>query len=463
MPRTLYICYFGVREPLVQTQVLPYLRELRKGGFTAETPRREEDHATRGHRDAGKWEDNKATTASAEAAATPPKQGGEPDTETRSGIGELKVSLLTFEPGRDGKDIAEFEKIRAELRAEGIEWDWLPYHKRPSAAATAWDILRGAFYIWRRIGRFDVLHGRVHVPTLMGALARKFSQRKPKLLFDIRGFFPEEYTDAGIWPEGGLLYRGAKRMERWLMKESDAFVVLTEKAREILFPESKETGFDKLGRPVEVIPCCVDLENRFAGDNEALRQEYREKLGIGDRKVFVHIGALGGLYLTREMAEMLAAFREKEPSIFALFLTQSDPNLIETELQARGFGALDYFVGRARPDEIEGFLCASDVGLSVVKASYSTASRSPTKIPEYLACGLPMIANAGVGDVDLLINGHGVGALIEGFDREFYIEAFDKIESLGDISAKSRELAQHEFDLRNVGGKRYRRLYSFLQ
>jgi hypothetical protein len=28
MTRTLYICYFGVREPLVQTQVLPYLREI---------------------------------------------------------------------------------------------------------------------------------------------------------------------------------------------------------------------------------------------------------------------------------------------------------------------------------------------------------------------------------------------------------------------------------------------------
>ena len=30
--RTLYICYFGLREPLVQTQVLPYLRELVRDG-----------------------------------------------------------------------------------------------------------------------------------------------------------------------------------------------------------------------------------------------------------------------------------------------------------------------------------------------------------------------------------------------------------------------------------------------
>src|ERR1051326_9263552 len=32
MTKSLYICYFGLREPLVQTQVLPYLRELAKSG-----------------------------------------------------------------------------------------------------------------------------------------------------------------------------------------------------------------------------------------------------------------------------------------------------------------------------------------------------------------------------------------------------------------------------------------------
>ena len=31
--RTLYLCYFGLREPLVQTQVLPYLRQLSRGGI----------------------------------------------------------------------------------------------------------------------------------------------------------------------------------------------------------------------------------------------------------------------------------------------------------------------------------------------------------------------------------------------------------------------------------------------
>ena len=30
---TLYICYFGLRQPLVQTQVIPYLQEIAKGGI----------------------------------------------------------------------------------------------------------------------------------------------------------------------------------------------------------------------------------------------------------------------------------------------------------------------------------------------------------------------------------------------------------------------------------------------
>ena len=143
-PLSLYICYFGVREPLVQTQVLPYLREIRKDGTA--------------------------------------------------------ISILTFEPKCDAESLAEFTKVRDALAAEGIDWHWLPYHKRFSVLATAWDILRGALFIRRFIGRSrpDILHCRVHVPMLMGAIGRKLSRHRPKMLFDIRGFFPEEYTDAGI-------------------------------------------------------------------------------------------------------------------------------------------------------------------------------------------------------------------------------------------------------------------------
>jgi glycosyltransferase involved in cell wall biosynthesis len=295
---------------------------------------------------------------------------------------------------------------------------------------------------------------------LMGALARKLSRQRPKLLFDIRGFFPEEYTDAGRWPEGGWLYRTAKRIERWLLREADGFVVLTEKAREILFPESRSTGVDGLGRPVEVIPCCVDL-SRFHEAPE-LRAEARRELGIENRKVLVYLGSFGGWYQTNEMLDLFSAAKRMDPNTFVMILTQRDKEKIAEQLKSRGFAESDILVESVAPENVVSYLAAADVAVSFIKACYSKLSSSPTKIAEYLACGLPIIANTGVGDIDELISKNDVGKLVTHYDSRNYVDALESLNSLNGVGNRCREVAVREFDLGPVGGARYRRLYSKL-
>jgi glycosyltransferase involved in cell wall biosynthesis len=416
--KALYLCYFWLDAPLVQSQVLPYLREIRDGG--------------------------------------------------------VEVHLLTFE--KDDLSKEKLDAERAKLAAENIHWHCLRYHKWPSVPATIYDIFRGILFTRKMIRRenLDVLHARIHVPMLMAVAARKLSfSRKPKIIFDIRGFFPEEYTDAGNWKENGRLYKAVKRVEKWLLGEADGFVVLTEKARNILFPESRDNGLDKsedkFGRPVEVIPCCVDLEKRFPANVIAglaeIRRQARKDLGLEDRLVIVHLGALGGLYRTKEIADFLAAARKLHPGVFAMFLTQTDPQLIIPLLKERGFAENDLFVNKVPPAEIRRYLSASDIALSFVTASYATLSRSPTKIPEYLACGLPVISNKGVGDVDDLINEDKVGVLLDNFSEKSYLKALEEAEILRktpDFRETCRESAKNRFDLEKVGGIRYRRLYKNL-
>jgi glycosyltransferase involved in cell wall biosynthesis len=401
---TLYLCYFGLREPLVQTQVLPYLRELRRDG--------------------------------------------------------IDVSLLTFEPNsRQSWSPVEEQEWLSRLKAEGIQWLKLPYHKRPSALVTPYDILRGAWLAARlsRRHKVDVLHARGHIPALMGALAKRLSGSK--LLFDIRGFLPEEYTDAGNWPEGGYLFRTMKRLERHLFSTSDAFVVLTKRASEILFPG--RTDADARGRPIEIIPCCVD-EARFDAAEKNSREQARAKLNVEERRVFVYVGSFGGWYMTDEMSKFLAEAHRQDPSTYSMILTQSRPEEIVERLRGIGLSDEDFFVGKVSPEDVPHYLRAADVAISFIKACYSKLSSSPTKIAEYLASGLPVICNTGVGDLDELIETDRVGVVISEFNTEAYDRALAQLEVLrqdSGLAERCRISARKRFSLNNVGGERYRRLY----
>jgi glycosyltransferase involved in cell wall biosynthesis len=403
--KTLYLCYFGLREPLVQTQVLPYLRQLIAGG-------------------------------------------------------EVEVFLLTFEPNRrQAWTPADEAGWRARLAAEGIRWFSLPYHKRPSVLVTPYDIVCGAWAAWRlaRTHRLDVLHARGHIPAVMGALAKRISGAR--LLFDIRGFFPEEYTDAGVWPENGYIYRVVKRVERYLLTTTDGFVVLTEKARDILFPGRTET--DERGRPVEVIPCCVDAE-RFGAVAATAREDLRRELNATNRRVFVYVGSFGGWYMTDEMTRFLAHAHREDPATFSMILTQSRPEEVVERMRGLGLKDEDYFVGKVAPADVPRYLRAADVAISFIRACYSKLSSSPTKIAEYLASGLPVVCNTGVGDLDELIETDRVGVLISEFTPEAYERALAELATLRrdeDLAERCRASARRRFDLAAVGGARYRRLY----
>lgn len=405
--RTLYLCYFGLREPLVQTQVLPYLRELVDDG--------------------------------------------------------VDVSLLTFEPEmKRNWSSAQIEAEQSRLAGEGLHWHCLAYHKRPSLPATLYDVARGALLAARlvRRERVEVLHARSHVPAMMGALVKRWTGAR--LIFDIRGFMPEEYVDAGLWPAGGSIYRAVKSTERWLLSSADAFVVLTERAREILFGGSTDT--DSLGRPVEVIPCCMDAE-RFGTSDAETAEDVRRELNVVGRRVIVYLGALGGWYLTGEMAQFLATAHRQDPNTFSLVLTQSRPEMMSGPLRALGVDDKDFLICKVAPDDVPRYLRAADVSLSFIKPCYSKQASSPTKIAEALASGLPIISNAGIGDLDTMIEDDKVGVIVRGFNETAYLDALSAIDAMRQdksIAARCKASAVSRFDLATVGGPRYLRLYQRL-
>lgn len=392
---TLYLCYFGLREPLVQTQVLPYLRQLATDG--------------------------------------------------------LDVSLLTFEPQLH-KAWTEHDRITEQRRLAdgGISWYSLAYHKRPTIPATLYDILAGTWTAMSlvRQHRINVLHARAHVPMAMALLAQWLIGCC--VIFDIRGLMADEYHDAGIWSHRSLPFKLVKLLERTGIRKADQIVVLTCRMREWLL-EQKLANAPK----IEVIPCCVDF-SRF--DTATARG------AIPDTKRFelVYAGSVTGLYLLEEMGRFFLKLKERRSDAFLRILTSSSLSKAASVLERVGLSSDDFWVGYARPDEVPAYLHRAQLGISFRKPTFSQIAASPTKVPEYLAAGLPVICNYGIGDFDKLLEKEGVGVIVKSFNDRAYAEAVDHALVLAtDTELRTRcvHTAHQYFDLLDVGRNGYRNLY----
>jgi glycosyltransferase involved in cell wall biosynthesis len=268
----------------------------------------------------------------------------------------------------------------------------------------------------------------------------------------------EEYVDAEHWRKGDVPYRLSKLMERRALGAAEGVVTLTER----IWPLIKE--WDGLrGREVihEVVPCCADLE-LFRFSQEARRQK-RAELGLKDRRILVYSGSIGGWYLANRMADFFVELVNKGSDWHFLWLTGGSQELISKLMSERGLNANQYTVRAVASAAVPSYLCAGDLGIAFYKPTFSRLATSPVKVTEYLACGLPLVINAGIGDSDELITREGVGALVNDFNEPEYARAISTIEDFVrqavQTRQRTREVAERLFDVRTVGVERYSRLY----
>ncbi len=70
--------------------------------------------------------------------------------------------------------------------------------------------------------------------------------------------------------------------------------------------------------------------------------------------------------------------------------------------------------------ELPEYLTAANVGLLFVRPSPSRTACSPVKNGEYLACGLPVVTPADIGDYSRLIDKRNVGIVLDNLSTEQY-------------------------------------------
>ena len=347
--------------------------------------------------------------------------------------------------------------LQEELATYGIQWRVRRYHQWPSLPATAFDVAAGIRSARRlvRQHKIQLIHARAHIPAV---IALRLQERLgTKIIFDVRGLMAEEYIDAGHWNANSTAARVTKATEARVLSATDGIVTLTD----ALWNEMRDwPSLQNRSVVHETIPCCVDLKT-FQMD-EGLRAIRRAELGVANRFVLVYSGSVGGWYNTDEMSEFFAVLKQKHSDAFFLWLTQGDPEIVNNAMKKFAFTDGDYAVRSVVPRDVPSFLSAADAGIAFYRPGVSRLGTSPVKVSEYLACGVPAVINAGIGDCDRLFATRNVGAIVKAFNGEAYQQAAAEVSRLFEddpvTRARVRQAAEDWFDLQ-IGVRRYAQLY----
>ncbi|HEV2079648.1 MAG TPA: glycosyltransferase [Allosphingosinicella sp.] len=402
--RVLYISYDGITDPLGRSQVLPYLTGLSRLGH--------------------------------------------------------RITILSCEkPEREAKDGARIGEL---CEAASIEWHPIRYHKKPPVLSSAYDaaVLRRTAVKLHKERRFDTVHCRSYIPGIAGMhLKRKFGVR---FLFDMRGFWPDEKVEGNSWRLSHPVFRGVyawfKKLEAELLISADHIISLTHEGKRQL---ATRPQFQPSGPEITVIPCCVDF-GHFPLLDAAHRQAPREALGIArEATVLAYLGSLGAWYMLDEMLDLFRVMLERDPTAVFLFVTHDAPGGIRAAARARGIPEERIVVRPASREEVPVFMAAADIGIFFIQPVFSKKASSPTKMGEMLALGLPLLTNAGVGDVGEIVRNTGCGVAIERFDDVAYAAALDAVEAMEPAPAAQREKALPWFDV-EIGIARYDQVYRSL-
>jgi len=401
----LYLSYDGMTDPLGQSQVIPYLQGLSKEGYS--------------------------------------------------------FTLISFEkPERFEKNRAA---IGALLKQSNIHWVPLPYTKKPPVLSTIWDLrkMKSTALSLHQQKHFKIIHCRSYISAMVGLDMQK--TLGIKFVFDMRGFYADERVEGGIWklsnPVFKQVYNFFKKKELQFFSNADYSVILTKKGRDII--HSWKT-IPNQPVPIEVIPCCADLD-LFSEKSidTGLLQQLRAQFNLtGNEFVLSYLGSVGTWYMLDEMLDFFKCLLTFRPEAKFLFITGESATDILNKANSRGIPESSFIITPAPHKQVPTYLALSNASIFFIKPVFSKSASSPTKQGEIMGMGMPHVCNAGVGDVDDIIDDKS-GVLINSLAVPEYEKAVQKLLSTSFDKTYIRNRAQQIYSL-GSGVAKYKGIYAYV-
>lgn len=366
-----------------------------------------------------------------------------------------KISLITFEKEQDINDSDRFERLKKECQSLGIYWNPQYFRYHSSLIGSVWSMIKFLTLCLKLVTKdsIEIIHARSYLPAAVAWIVYKVT--KVPFIFDMRALWPEELITSSRINRNSYLHKAITLVERLCLRDASTVVTLTNASLKYLNEKySKELENQKL----IVIPTCVDL-NKF-------RMSLYDKSTENKSMVYGCIGTvLSGWFEIKWLAIWFKKLAEINQNSTFEIISQDDAKVIRSLVDPENLLGQRLKIYSCLPQEIPNAIKNHSISTMFYKGGeVSELGRSPTRLAEVLACGIPVVVNRGVGDVADIVTENRVGIVLDGIDMLSISNAIDNLHSLyldDEKHRRCRDTAKKIFSLES-GINNYRKTYTKL-
>lgn len=330
--------------------------------------------------------------------------------------------LITFEQKEYHIDKQERIQIKRDLAKHNIFWHPLTFHTgKCLLLEKAIDFFQSIYTILKIRIKYDikVIFSFANVASSIAILIKKVLNLK----MIIYSYEPhsEFMLELGLWDKNSLKFRTLNYLEKLAGRDADYIMTGTKYMVERLVKENSKAK-------VYRAPTAVD-ENQFYFRPEG-RIRVREKISAQDKYVILYLGKFGDLYYKEEIPQLSREIKNILPNSYFLVVTSNNHEEIK-ELYSKYLSDKDFYItGHLSFEEVKEYISAADIGISGVPPTASQKYRSPTKVAEYLLCGIPIITSKGIAEDDVYAEKYNVGVVISNFQDPLNNKSLEKLNYL---------------------------------
>lgn len=361
---------------------------------------------------------------------------------------DYRVTLISFEKSEDMVDVVAVASVEADCHAHNIRWLPQRFHYKPRLVAPAWSMLVFLYLCLREVsrGNADIIHARSYIPSAVALLVNRF--KRTPFIFDMRALWPEELITAGRLQRGSLMHKALVWVERNCLHRAATVISLTHAAVGYLKNEYPQ---ELAGQSIVVISTCADL-NRFVPVPKT----------AGQPRIYSCLGTvLSGWFRLDWLAVCFQALAKREPDAQFEVITRDDPDQVRQAIGGDQSLQSRLKIYPLPSDQVHEAVQRHTASVMFFTDGLGKIGSAPTRMGEVLGCGIPVIANAGIGDVARIVEQYRVGVLVKSSSSADMEQALEELAVLmqdPELASRCRHAAEEVFSLES-GTEAYRTVY----